>query len=392
MNTREFVWGQPSRISISCRFAGDAGGQPAGPATLGDRGAVWSLVKSPFSQGLLVMPADLVPLPPPDAPLTGPVFSADVGLKKLWDIALGDLKDSSKQAYRTRLAGFTNWLGIDVETLPLLIVSSSSAAFHAQLYAYRDHLKKSPLKAATRNLTLAAISRVVSKLHDHQLVGWTLSVRLFKARKYKDTAGPPEEVVRQMLKVLLAPGTCPIRAARDTAIIRLAVSLGLRRSEIVQLDLEDISREVDGSIRIAIREKGGDEPRFLAVPGRTKDALVAWLSCRRGFTTPDSAPVTPAPCFIRLTHAALKGRRADRLSDEGVAHLLDRVRRKAGVARRVLPHSLRHRAISSLIESGAPLADAVVFARHSDPKTTMIYWDNAQEAAKKSAETLDQRF
>lgn len=338
------------------------------------------------------MTADLVPLPPPDGPITSPVFSADVGLKKLWDIALGDLKDSSKRAYRTRLTGFANWLGIDVDTLPLLIMSASAAAFHAHVYAYRDHLTKSTLTAATCNLALAAISRVVSMLHGRQLVGWTLSIRGFKARKFKDTAGPPEEAVRRMLKVLLAPGTCPTRAARDTAIIRLAVSLGLRRSEIVQLDLEDISREVDDSIRIAIREKGGDEPRSLAVPGRAKEALLVWLSHRHNFTAAESAQATPAPCFIRLTHAAMKGRRADRLTDEGVAHLLDRVRREAGVARRVNPHSLRHRAISSLIESGASLTDAVAFARHTDPKTTLIYWDNAQQAAKKAAETVDQRF
>lgn len=338
------------------------------------------------------MTTSLVPLPARNQQLIEPIAEAEASLRGLWVIAFGNLKESSKRAYRTRLADFAHWRGIDLDVLPAVIIGSSAAAFHADVYAYRDYLSQSALSAATRNLALAALGRLVSQLHGRQLIGWTLSVRGFKARKLKDTAGPPESVVRSMLETLHGPGCCEIRAARDTAVIRLAVSLGLRRSEIVQLDLDDVTCDDDGSICIAIREKGGDEPRSMAVPARAGRALQAWLALRRHFGETGTSSGGPAPCFIRLTHAAMKRRSADRLTDEGVAHLLDQVRRKAGVERRVPAHSLRHRAITSLLESGASLTDAVAFARHSDPKTTMIYWDNAQQAAKKSAEAVDRLF
>lgn len=330
-----------------------------------------------------------------NSPVAGPVRFIDPELKKLWDIALGDLKESSQRTYKNRLAGFSQWHGTPSEILPLLVIGSSAAEFHAKVYAYREFLSESKLMPATRNLVLAALCRLVAKLHSSHLVSWTLTIRGFKARKLKNTAGPKEEVVRQLLGSLHAKATCPAQAARDEAVIRLALSLGLRRSEIIGLDLDDVRHEVDGSLRISVRGKGEDEPRILTVPGRAKNALLAWLRFRQGYEViqgEKSDEKSREPCFISLTNAAKKHRRAERLSDEGVAYLLDQVRRKAGISERILAHSLRHRAITSLLETGAPLLEAVAFARHSDPKTTMIYYDNLEDKAKKAAEAVDRLF
>ncbi len=329
------------------------------------------------------------------SPVSGPVSSFGFDLEELWKIAMGNLKESSQRTYKNRLAGFSRWDGTPPKMLPLLVMGSSAAAFHAKVYAYREFLRDSKLKPATRNLVLAALCRFVAKFHGTQLVNWTLAIRGFKARKLKNTAGPPEAVVRQLLESLHANASCPAQAARDEAVIRLALSLGLRRSEIIGLDLEDIKHDADDSLRISVRGKGEDEPRVLTAPGRAKKALLAWLRFRQGYaviTEEKNDEKPPEPCFIRLTHAAKKHRRAERLSDEGVAYLLDQVRRKAGIAERVLAHSLRHRAITSLLETGVPLLDAVAFARHSDPKTTMIYYDNLEDKAKKAAEAVDRLF
>ena len=63
-----------------------------------------------------------------------------------------------------------------------------------------------------------------------------------------------------------------------------------------------------------------------------------------------------------------------------------------GIAQKVLPHGLRHRSVSSFLEAGGRLEGAVVFARHRDPKTTMIYRDNLDDAAGKAAAIVDALF
>lgn len=72
--------------------------------------------------------------------------------------------------------------------------------------------------------------------------------------------------------------------------------------------------------------------------------------------------------------------------------MLDALRRRAGVAEKVRPHGLRHRSVTSFLQAGGRLKDAVIFARHRDPKTTMIYRDNLDDAAGKAAELVDSRF
>ncbi len=323
-----------------------------------------------------------------------PVFSGRIEspsseLERLWKIALGNLRESSRRAYRARLLQITQWLGISLDVLPLLIIQSDTARFHAWVFEYREYLEHSRLSPATCNLTLAALTRVVGSLHQRQLITWTLSVRGFKAQRFRDTDGPTEAVVQQLICEARKNTLHPDRGARDEAIIRLAVSLGLRRSEVVMLDISDVQTTSVGVMFVDVQEKGSDEPRRMKVPRIAARAVAAWLTARAAFA---DDPDEPAPLFIRLTHTARKQRRAQRLTDEGMAHVLQRLQRRAGVADRVRPHGLRHRAITSFLEAGGTLVDAVAFARHTDPKTTMIYVDNLKKAAERAAEIVDGLF
>ncbi len=72
--------------------------------------------------------------------------------------------------------------------------------------------------------------------------------------------------------------------------------------------------------------------------------------------------------------------------------MLDALRRRAGIAQRVRPHGLRHRNVTSFLQAGGRLEDAVIFARHRDPKTTMVYRDNLEDAAGKAAAIVDAIF
>jgi integrase len=347
------------------------------------------LVKYLFSQALVPMPAHaLMPLADPRPIRARRVRPSSAQLDYLWKIALEEVSKASRATYRARLKHFSNWLGIEADLLPVLILQSDPASFRVSAQDYREALETGPMAPATANLTLAALSRIIGRLHEARLIDWTYRAKAFNVEAVRDTAGPSADATRALLAAAVTGQADPFRPARDEALIRLALSLGLRRSELVRLDLDDVREGRGGRLQVGVRGKGKAGKRPLVVPDNAAAALRRWLQVREGFASSGA----PRPLFIRLTPAARARRVALRLSDEGVAHILERLRKHAGIEEKIRAHGLRHHAITSLLESGATLADTVAFARHSDPKTTMVYWDNQQQAAAKAARVVDRLY
>ena len=69
----------------------------------------------------------------------------------------------------------------------------------------------------------------------------------------------------------------------------------------------------------------------------------------------------------------LRNRWGNRMSRNNVAAAVATLATRAGIARRMTPHTLRHAAITAALNAGAHLRDVQDFARHADPKTTMRY-------------------
>jgi integrase/recombinase XerC len=88
---------------------------------------------------------------------------------------------------------------------------------------------------------LAALRSLVKLANTVGLVSWRLSVESMKSQSYRDTRGPGLVTYRGMLAA--AASRRPGKAARDTAILRLLQDVGLRRGELVRLDLADVDLE-----------------------------------------------------------------------------------------------------------------------------------------------------
>lgn len=335
-------------------------------------------------------PHSLVPLAPVQPDSTRIVQPSATQLAHLWKIALAELSSASKATYRARLAHFSQWIGIEPLRLPVLILQADAASFRVSANDYRDHLENGPVAPATANLTLAALSRVVARLHEARLIDWSYRAKPFTVEASRDTKGPTAEMTHALLAAAATDSRDAYQQGRDEALIRLALSLGLRRSELVRLNIEDVIDRGGQRMTVAVRGKGKANKKPLQVPNNAAVALRRWLELRHAFGSADVRD--PHPLFIRLTPAACARRTAHRLSDEGVAHMLERLGTLAGIDGKIRAHGLRHRAITSLLESGAALADVVAFARHADPKTTMLYWDSQREAAEKAAQVVDDLY
>lgn len=141
-------------------------------------------------------------------------------------------------------------------------------------------------------------------------------------------------------------------AARDTAIIELFYSTGMRLSELVGLDVADVD-PIGESARVT--GKGARE-RICPVGGPALEAISRYRHAAR---------VNEGPLFIN------KSRR--RLSTRSVNFLLKLRLSQAGLPADLSPHKLRHTFATHLLDNGADLRSVQTLLGHASLSTTQIY-------------------
>jgi integrase/recombinase XerC len=122
-------------------------------------------------------------------------------------------------------------------------------------------------------------------------------------------------------------------------------------------------------VRIAVKGKGqGGESEWLTVAEPTLAALRQWLAMR----------VSEVPAVFTSFDRHSMGQR---LTDNGLYRVLGALAKGAKVAR-WNPHGLRHTSVTLALElTGGDLRAAQRFARHADPKVTVLYDDDRQDLA-----------
>lgn len=118
------------------------------------------------------------------------------------------------------------------------------------------------------------------------------------------------------------------KALRDRAVLRLLYDLGLRRSEVVGLDVDDLDLDAG---TVAVLGKGRTQKSSLTLPGPTKEAIRQWLELRG---------MELGPLFINFDRA----RKGCRLTGTSLYRIVRSLGEQVGL--RVRPHGLRHTAIT----------------------------------------------
>lgn len=156
---------------------------------------------------------------------------------------------------------------------------------------------------------------------------------------------------------LLEAGTSSELETRDLAMFELFYSSGLRLSELVTLNMEDLDLE---DSTLLIRSGKGGKSRVLPIGRKAKQAIQNWLSLRKQL-----AKETESAIFVN--------NRGKRLSNRSVQLRLDQWCKNKGLPNHVHPHMLRHSFASHLLESSQDLRAVQELLGHSNISTTQIY-------------------
>ncbi len=150
---------------------------------------------------------------------------------------------------------------------------------------------------------------------------------------------------------------------RGRALLELLYAAGLRVSEALGLDREDLSTD-GGFVRVIGK---GDKERLVPVGDMALDWLARWLTEERPglLALRHVAPARGGPLFI--------GDRGARFARQQAFALVRAAARRAGLSESVSPHTLRHSFATHLLEGGADLRIVQELLGHASISTTQLY-------------------
>lgn len=175
-------------------------------------------------------------------------------------------------------------------------------------------------------------------------------------------------------RLLAQPNLSTPAGLRDKAILEVLFSTGLRVSELVGLNRDQVNLK---SQEFGVIGKGR-RPRVVFLSDRAKEWLERWLNSRADNWD---------PVFIRFSGAQpdiLSDGEEMRLTSRSVQRMVDRYCRKARLPIRVSPHGIRHSFATDLLSNGASLRDVQEMLGHKDIGTTQIYTHVTRPQLKKA--------
>lgn len=245
------------------------------------------------------------------------------------------------EAYRLDLRQWATW--IDTARLGMFDVERA----HIELYArWCESEGKAP---ATIGRRLSTICGFYNYCSEEYLIerNPAAHVRRPKQNYESSTLG----LDRNELGAFLVQAG--LSGGRDHALACLLALNGLRISEALGADIDNI--DVNRGHRTLFIHRKGNKTATIPLSPRTARALDLYIGERE-----------TGPIF--LNHDSTR-----RLDRHASARIVRRLAKRAGIDKRISPHSLRHSFITAALDAGVPLRDVQEAASHADPRTTMRY-------------------
>ncbi len=178
----------------------------------------------------------------------------------------------------------------------------------------------------------------------------------------------PQSLTEEDVEALLAaPKVAEPLGHRDRTMLEVLYATGVRVSELINLKLSQINLN-QGVLRIVGK---GDRERLIPLGDEAQDWIREFIEGARGEIL-----------LERQTEYLFPTRRGDRMTRQAFWHIIKRYAKKAGISKKLSPHTVRHAFATHLLNNGADLRVVQLLLGHSDVSTTQIYTHVARERMK----------
>ena len=257
------------------------------------------------------------------------------------------LSDNTLQSYRRDIEQYENY--INKNKLNYAKVTEED------IEQYMEYLKSEDKKKSTISRSLAAIRSFYQFL-----------VRIKKIKKdpSKTIESPkvekrvPNILTSQEVELLLEqPKDVDLKGTRDKAMLEFAYATGMRVTEIISLDLDDVNLE-EGYVICRDRNK----TRNIPLGSMSLKALKEYIDEARTYLIKDE---DEEALFVNIN--------GTRLTRQGFWKIVKYYKEQAHIAKDITPHVLRHSFATHLLQNGADLKAIQAMLGHSDISSTQIY-------------------
>ncbi len=257
--------------------------------------------------------------------------------------------NNTVSSYMRDIRQFSEWLmrseGLDVLRASQLNISS-----------YLTYLQQQGKSGATASRTLASLKNFYAYVVSTGfLEASPISGDIHVDRGEKKL---PQILTGKEVELLLAQPSCmDSKGFRDKAMLEVMYATGIRVTELIDLDVEDVNLEL-GIIKCSSAKK----PRVIPLYPAALRALSVYMKEVRMLMVADPSEKA---LFVNVGGA--------RMSRQGFWKILKFYQAKAGIEKDITPHTLRHSFAVHLLENGADLGSLQELMGHSDISSTQMY-------------------
>ena len=260
----------------------------------------------------------------------------------------------TQASYQADLTQYLNFLSekysLPVETISLQYLN------HKMVREYLAAMQDNGLSRATMARKLAALRSFVKYLCRENIIPGNPIAAVSTPRQDKKL---PRFLYPMEIKMLMeAPNTSTPAGRRDKAILETLYACGLRVSELVAINVNDVFFDEE---LIKVFGKGSKE-RIVPLGSKAKTALQEYIALGRPYIKRD-----------QLDQAFFLNRFGQRLSARSVRNILNKYVEIVAINQKVSPHTLRHTFATHMLNQGADLRSVQELLGHVKLSTTQIY-------------------
>jgi integrase/recombinase XerD len=221
---------------------------------------------------------------------------------------------------------------------------------------YLVQIKGEGLSANSMNRALAALRGLYKYLIQEKIITSSPLTNIDLAKVWMRL---PDTISKEEMNVILIqPGILTPAAMRDTAMLELLYATGIRVSELINLTMNSVNWQVGF---LVVMGKGSKE-RIVPIGKTAYDCTRLYVDNARGQMMQK-----------KVTDVLFLNRFGTKFTRQGLWKVVIRYAKKAGLIKKVHPHTFRHSFATHLLEGGADLRTVQVMLGHADISTTQIY-------------------